>query len=103
MKLHPDITIDGIFAEVLKNPAITRVDGQPTSPEERAKIDELMITVRAHLETKMRTLCVGCGADVPMVDTLPCECGGFVCANCRTVEEPDQCDHDISHVEHLKQ
>lgn len=102
MKLHPDLTIAGIFEEVLKAPPVSRVDNTPMTPEEHAQIAEMMITVRAHLETKMRTVCVGCSADVPMVKTAPCVCGGFVCEACQSVEEPDTCDHDISHVQHLQ-
>jgi hypothetical protein len=72
----------------------TRLD-QPATDAERVEAYE---SVRRILEEKgtdgIRTLCIGCGNDVPILESAACECGGWVCAACEAREEDGVCDHE---------
>jgi hypothetical protein len=86
------LTIDEILSVMLKPESQVRRIGSPETPEEHAVEVERRITMVR--EGKVRTVCVGCGQDVSIGDTAPCECGGFVCKACERLEEDGVCAHE---------
>jgi hypothetical protein len=106
MKRHPEMTV-AIMMEGLRAAARSsdgsaqahRLGGPPETPEEK---EEARLALQRCLDKPdgdgVRTLCVGCGEDMPVDDTMAfCVCGGFVCEACQRVEDDDVCNHDNPH------
>ena len=68
---------------------------QSATQEERVEAYE---GVQRILEEKgtdgIRTLCIGCGNDTPLLESAACMCGGWVCAACQASEDDGVCDHE---------
>lgn len=94
MKKRTDITIEEIIEEMSKAQPedVQQVGGPPSPPEEAIKAFEALRKA-ASGEMKIMTVCVRCLEGVSLIETTPCECGGFVCRACQRVEEEGVCDH----------
>jgi hypothetical protein len=102
MKLNPDFPG---FDEILKamsnaeTGSVKRVVGTET-PEENAEAT-MGIKEIARDPNAVRVLCIACQGDNRMVDTKPCVCGGWVCANCEAIEEDGVCEHEVPSLEEM--
>lgn len=96
MKKNPEMTVKELFEEMTGTEMgpVTRADGTPLSAMEEAEARAGLQVAIADFATKMRTMCAGCGSDVPMLETEACMCGGFVCQSCQKLEEDGVCDHE---------
>lgn len=95
MKPHPEMTIEMILHDLIANigdqlpkPA----SGRPSSTEERTAMHDQMID--AVRNGQVRFVCIGCLGDGPAVAMAMCACGGFICPDCRAVEEEGTCNHE---------
>ena len=88
MKPHPDLTIVDILAALQTSTLPERADGTPMTTEQRVAVRERMAAMQIH------TACIACDASVPIAQSTPCECGGFVCDPCRAIEGDESCDHE---------
>jgi len=69
-----------------------RISGPPETHEERVEAYEHLVEL-AENPDNIRIVCIGCSLDVPLLESSPCACGGFVCAHCQRIEEDGVCDH----------
>ena len=69
-----------------------RLTGPPETQEERVEAYEALRRIAAD-PSNIRTLCVACHDDTPLLKSAACACGGFVCAACQRIEEDGVCDH----------
>lgn len=97
MKAHPDLTTAAILQDMMESLSpedITKVSGGPETPQERVDAFESMKKALKDHFNKVRTICAGCGDDMPMAMAKICVCGGFVCPGCEKVEEEGVCGHE---------
>lgn len=93
MKPHPDLKPADILKALLDPEVLPdRVGGGGTQTE-RVESKEALLRFAHEDLNKIRTLCIGCGTDVPLLQSAPCVCGGFVCPDCVEREGTDECDH----------
>lgn len=88
MKPHPTLTIVDILAAIHGESLPERSDGTPMTTEQRVAVKARMAAMTVH------TACIACDASVPIDQSSPCECGGFVCDQCRAIEGDESCDHE---------
>jgi hypothetical protein len=93
MKRHADMDIREWLKGMSQQGSVSVV-GREASSVELAEATAALREAMTDYE-KIRTLCVGCGQDAPLLECEPCECGGFVCAPCRKVETEGECHHDV--------
>lgn len=93
MKRDPDApSIAEMLEEMMGNNAsMDRLDHSLTPDEQLALKAEYQAI--AQNTDQIRTLCIACGADSPLLLSAMCECGGFVCEACQRIEEDGTCDH----------
>lgn len=91
-----NVTSQQVIDDLL-NPDQGSVDrvSDPLTPEQ-AIAEREALTKIAQDPTKVRTVCIGCDADVAILDAAPCVCGGFVCAACQRIEDEGVCGHIIA-------
>lgn len=98
MKPHPDMTVEDIFVDLqaqMGKETLPEGVGYVATHQEQAEAKAALMRALADAATKMRTLCVGCGTDVALIEAALCACGGFVCHACQQIEEAGVCDHDV--------
>ena len=69
-----------------------RLAGPPQSDAERLEDAAAIQEIIANPDN-VRTICIGCGTDTPLLESAVCICGGFVCVNCQEIEDDGLCDH----------
>ena len=91
---HPDFpNPETILKEMIGGEHMPkRMSGPPETDAERAESMEHLHRI-AQDPNNIRIMCIGCGSDVPMLESACCQCGGFVCASCQRVEEDGVCEH----------
>lgn len=94
MKPHPELTATAILKELLKPELLPDRVGGGGTMDERVESKEALLRMAHESLDKIRTLCIGCGIDVPLLLSQPCVCGGFVCADCVLREGSEACDHE---------
>lgn len=91
---HPELTIADILKGMFDGvETIKKVDGTET-PEERVTAQEAMLRALQDVSKNVQVACTACGQAVPMLQSTPCTCGGFVCNPCRTLEGDTSCEHE---------
>ena len=68
--------------------------GTPATQAERIEAAEgLQHILEENGADGIRTICIGCGNDTPLLQSVACICGGWVCEHCQAIEEDGVCDH----------
>lgn len=98
MKRHPDITPVELLRRLTTGEYLPRAvdaDGRerPTSDLDRLEGHAHLVEV-AQIPANIRTKCIGCEADVAILDTAACVCGAFVCQACQQREPDGVCPHE---------
>lgn len=94
MLKRPDITPLEIIQLLQGSTELPEKVGSNSTYAERVEEREHLTEVLKN-PNNARTMCIGCEADVALLETEACMCGGFVCKNCQRIEGFDSCEHEI--------
>jgi hypothetical protein len=94
MKVNPELSVEDVLKEVMGSDQQVKAVNREMSAMESAEATVAMKAAFADHMTKVRTMCIGCEADVPLFTTKFCVCGGFVCEACQKIEVDGECNHE---------
>lgn len=99
MKQHPELTIADILKGMSSAGQVTKPGGAPIPQAEQVEATIALHTAAADPATKVQVKCNACDTVVPILESTPCVCGGFICAHCRAIETEGECNHEPAYTE----